>query len=52
LAISQTIIQTHGGRIVAENNPDGGASFRVVLPMSHHGPAADKEEAVPAVEVV
>ncbi len=34
LAISQTIIQAYGGRIVAENNVDGGATFRVLLPMN------------------
>ena len=33
LAISQTIIQAHGGRILAENNPDRGASFKVTLPI-------------------
>ncbi|MDX2512601.1 MAG: ATP-binding protein, partial [Desulfobacterales bacterium] len=33
LAINRTIIQAHGGRIWAENNPDGGAIFNVVLPV-------------------
>jgi two-component system sensor kinase FixL len=32
LAISQTIIEAHGGRIRAENNPDGGATFRFTVP--------------------
>ena len=32
LAISKTIIEAHGGRIWAENNPDRGAIFYVVLP--------------------
>lgn len=31
LAISQTIIGVHGGRITAENNSDGGATFTVTL---------------------
>jgi signal transduction histidine kinase len=31
LAISETIIKTHGGRIWAENNPTGGATFRFTL---------------------
>jgi two-component system sensor kinase FixL len=33
LAISQTILEAHGGRIWAENNPDGGATFRLTLPV-------------------
>jgi C4-dicarboxylate-specific signal transduction histidine kinase len=32
LAITQAIVNTHGGRIWAENNPGGGASFRFTLP--------------------
>jgi signal transduction histidine kinase len=36
LSFSQTIISAHGGRITAENHPDGGAIFRVTLP--NHGP--------------
>jgi C4-dicarboxylate-specific signal transduction histidine kinase len=32
LAISQTIIAAHGGRLTAENNRNGGATFRVLLP--------------------
>lgn len=34
LAISQSIIGMHGGHIAAENNPDGGATFRMTLPIS------------------
>jgi PAS domain S-box-containing protein len=34
LAISQSIIGSHGGRIQAENNPDGGATFRFTLKVS------------------
>ncbi len=33
LAICSQIIQAHRGRIWAENNPDGGASFAFVLPV-------------------
>ena len=36
LAISQTIIAAHKGRLTAENNANGGATFRVTLP---HGGA-------------
>ena len=34
LAISRTIIEEHGGRLWAENNSEGGASFRFTLPMA------------------
>jgi signal transduction histidine kinase len=32
LAISRTIATAHGGRLWGENNEDGGATFRLVLP--------------------
>ena len=32
LAICQEIIKAHGGRIWAENNPEGGVTFRFTLP--------------------
>ena len=31
LAISRTIVEAHGGRLLAENDPAGGAIFRVLL---------------------
>lgn len=34
LAISRSIVEAHGGRLWAENNPSGGAAFSVVLPVS------------------
>jgi PAS domain S-box-containing protein len=34
LAVSKSIVEAHGGRIWAENNPDGGATFNVALPVS------------------
>jgi two-component system sensor kinase FixL len=33
LAISRTIVETHGGNIRAENNANGGATFYFTLPM-------------------
>ena len=32
LSIARSIITAHGGRIAAANNPEGGATFRFVLP--------------------
>ncbi len=33
LAVVWKIIKAHGGEIIAENNPEGGAVFRVLLPV-------------------
>lgn len=32
LAISRKILQAHGGSIRAQNNPDGGATFEILMP--------------------
>ena len=40
LAISRTIIEAHGGRIWAENNAGGGATFRFTLPVAEGKTAA------------
>jgi signal transduction histidine kinase len=40
LAISKTIVDAHGGRIWAENNPDGGACMRLQLPIAREEKAA------------
>ncbi|MFY0680715.1 MAG: sensor histidine kinase [Thalassovita sp.] len=42
LAISTSIINDHGGRMTAQNTPDGGAVFRVSFPMpdTEQGPTA------------
>jgi signal transduction histidine kinase len=34
LAVSRSIAEAHGGRLWAENNPDGGARFSIALPLS------------------
>jgi len=34
LAVSRSIIEAHDGRLWAENNPDGGATFSIALPLS------------------
>jgi C4-dicarboxylate-specific signal transduction histidine kinase len=36
LAVSQTIVEAHGGYIWAENHPDGGAAFFIELPIISH----------------
>ncbi len=35
LPISQRIVENHGGVIEVSNNPDGGATFTVLLPVDH-----------------
>ncbi len=34
LSLARTIVEAHGGRIAARNNPEGGATVSFVLPMS------------------
>jgi C4-dicarboxylate-specific signal transduction histidine kinase len=43
LAVSRSIIEAHGGRLWAENNPDGGAKFSVTIPVfsAEQGPAGN-----------
>jgi signal transduction histidine kinase len=34
LAVSRSIVEAHGGRIWAENNPEGATTFSIALPLS------------------
>ena len=35
LALSRSVAEAHGGRLIAENAPDGGAVFHLILPPCH-----------------
>lgn len=37
LAVSKSIVEAHGGRLWAENNPSHGATFNVALPVASKG---------------
>lgn len=37
LSIARAIVETYGGKIWAANRPEGGAVFRIVLPLARSG---------------
>jgi K+-sensing histidine kinase KdpD len=38
--VSRSIVEAHGGRLWAENNKAGGATFNVALPLNRTGRTA------------
>jgi two-component system, OmpR family, sensor histidine kinase KdpD len=44
LAVAKGLVEAHGGRIWAENLPDGGARFAFALPLSAQEPTEAKQE--------
>jgi signal transduction histidine kinase len=49
LAITQGIVQAHDGTITAQNNPDAGATFTVVLPR-HATPRSEPSPVIHALD--
>ena len=43
LSIARSIVETHGGRIWADNNPDGGATFHFTVQVASQRPRASRD---------
>jgi PAS domain S-box-containing protein len=48
LSIARSLVQAHGGRLWAENNPAGGATFRFTLPTGREQPAPESHSTLEA----
>ncbi len=48
LSICAQIVQAHGGKLEVGDRPGGGASFRVILPVSAPGPSTGQHRIAPA----
>ncbi len=49
LAVCQTILEEHGGRITLDRGPEGGDTFTIVLPAAAREPAAEPDAPSPEV---
>ncbi len=47
LSVSYGLVTEHGGRLWAENRPEGGAAFHLELPIGAPGPAAQPPKELP-----
>jgi len=51
LAIARAMVELHGGRVSLEDTPDGGATFRIVLPAPRADGPGCRSGAAPAASV-
>jgi two-component system sensor kinase FixL len=49
LSIARTIVAAHGGRLWAENNPDGGATIHCLLAVTERSPASAERQGAEAI---